>query len=238
MSDLSDVSAEALWWAVIVSGLYHGLNPGMGWPLAVSAAMMERRPAALIKALAALAVGHFASMTAILLPFAAIAALVDWERPIRLVSALVVTSFGAYLLINRRHPRFLSRVPPHRLGLWSFLVATAHGAGLMLLPVYLALNDPSTSGDPMAGMEHTSGPGMTERHASVAELLEQQAVPALAVAGAHTLAMVGAGAIMATVVYRWLGLRAISRTWFNLDLVWAASLVLVGLVSGVSALLL
>ncbi len=227
---MSDASVQALWWAVIGSGVYHGLNPGMGWPLAVSAALMEQRRWAMAKALAALAVGHFAAMTAILLPFSAINALVDWQRPIRLVASAIVVAFGAYLLLNRRHPRFLSRVPPHRLALWSFLVATAHGAGLMLLPIYLGLQ--SSGG--MAGMGDM---GDMAGHDALGGLLEQQAAPALLVAAVHTLAMLASGAIMAVAVYSWFGLRGVSRSWFNLDLVWAASLVVVGLFSGVAALL-
>lgn len=227
MIDLGDASTQALWWAVIASGLFHGFNPGMGWPLAVSAALMEQRRWAMAKALAALAVGHFVAMAAILLPFSAISTLVDWERPIRLAASAIVVSFGVYLLLNRRHPRFLARVPPHRLALWSFLVATAHGAGLMLLPIYLGLNSP---GGMDGGMDDMAG------HQAVGGLLEQQAVPALLVAAVHTLAMMAAGAIMAIAVYAWFGLRGVSRSWFNLDLVWALSLVVVGLFSAVAAL--
>jgi hypothetical protein len=133
------ISVTALWWAVIVSGLYHGLNPGMGWPLAVSAALMERKRGALLRALAALAFGHFLAMTAILLPFSLMTVLVMWEREVRLGAGLLVIGLGIYLLINRRHPRFLARVKPSRLALWSFLAAMAHGAGLMLVPIFLGI---------------------------------------------------------------------------------------------------
>ncbi|MGI8872930.1 MAG: hypothetical protein ACR2KP_01110 [Egibacteraceae bacterium] len=230
MIDLGGTSTQALWWAVVGSGVYHGLNPGMGWPLAVSAALMERRRWAMATALAALTVGHFVAMAAILLPLSAISTLLDWERPIRIAASAVVVSFGVYLLLNRRHPRFLARVPPHRLALWSFLVANAHGAGLMLLPIYLGLN--SSGG--MGGIAGDMG-DMAGRQA-VGGLLEQQAVPALLVAAVHTLAMLAAGAIMAVAVYAWFGLRGVSRSWFNLDLVWALSLVVVGVFSGVAAL--
>lgn len=230
MTDLGDASTQALWWAVVGSGVYHGLNPGMGWPLVVSAALMERRRSAMVGALAALAIGHVVAMSVILLPFSAISALVDLQRPIRLVAAGIVVLFGVYLLINRRHPRFLARVPPHRLALWSFLVATAHGAGLMLLPIYLGLHSSGgMTGGEMNGGEMTG-------HGSFGQILEQQAAPALLVAGVHTLAMVVAGAAMAVGVYAWFGLRSVSRTWFNLDIVWALSLVVVGLISGGTAL--
>ena len=121
------MSVTALWWAVIFSGFYHGLNPGMGWPLAVSAALMDRKTSALPKALGALAFGHFLAMTAILLPFSLMIALVEWEVEIRIAAGCIVIALGVYLLINRRHPRFLARVKPSRLALWSFLAAMAHG---------------------------------------------------------------------------------------------------------------
>lgn len=217
---MTEASTAALWWAVVLSGIYHGANPGMGWPLAVSAALMERRSIALVKALGMLALGHFLAMAVILLPFSMVDALLEWETPIRLAAAAIAIGFGLYLLISRRHhPRYLARVAPHRLVWWSFLAATAHGAGLMLLPIFLSMGDSSMAG----------------HHADLDQLVTDQAAPALVVAGVHTLAMLLAGAVLAVLVYRWLGLRAVSRTWFNLDTVWALSLVLVGVVSGAAA---
>lgn len=207
------ISVTALWWAVIVSGLYHGLNPGMGWPLAVSAALMERKRGALVRALAALAFGHFLAMTAILLPFSLMTVLVMWEREIRLGAGLLVIGLGIYLLINRRHPRFLARVKPSRLALWSFLAAMAHGAGLMLVPIFLGI---CKVGDLDAG------------HQAAASLMAGNVVTAFAVAIAHTLAMTIAGGLIAATIYFWLGLKFLSTTWFNLDVVWALSLILVG----------
>ncbi|MDD9745370.1 MULTISPECIES: hypothetical protein [Marinovum] len=202
-----------LWWAVVAVGVYHGLNPGMGWPLAVSSALMERRATALPQALAGLATGHFLSMTAILLPFSLMVALVDWQREIRILAALIVIAMGAYLLVNRRHPRILSRVPPSKLALWSFLAALAHGAGLMLVPMYLGL---------------CAADGLDAGHAAATALMAANLGTALAVAAVHTLAMVLAGGALALLVYLWLGVRVVSKTWFNLDLVWAVSLVAVG----------
>lgn len=207
------MDTAALWGAVIGIGVYHGLNPGMGWPLAVSAALMERRRSALFRALAALAAGHFASMVLVLVPFSALAALVRWEREIRLGAALIVIGMGLFLLIDRRHPRILSRVPPSRLALWSFLAALAHGAGLMLVPLYLGIG---RIGAPDGG------------HGAAASLVAGNAGTALLVAGVHTAAMILSGGAMATAVYLWLGLRVLSRSWLNLDLVWALSLIVVG----------
>jgi len=205
-------SVAALWWAVIAAGVYHGVNPGMGWPLAVSAALMERRKSALPRALAALAAGHFLAMSAILLPFSLLSSLLDWQREIRIGAGVLVIGLGLYLLINRRHPRFLSRVPPSRLALWSFLAAMAHGAGLMLVPIFLGL--------------HMNGTDMG--HGAAMQLFAGNIGSALLVSAVHTAAMTAAGGLIATVVYFWLGLKFLSKGWFNLDLVWALSLILVG----------
>lgn len=209
-------TATALWGAVVVSGLYHGVNPGMGWPLAVSAALMDRRRSSLWRALGALALGHLLAMVAVLLPFGALMFLAEWQDPIRIGAALLVIALGIYLLFNRRHPRFLARVPPSRLALWSFLAAMAHGAGLMLVPIYL-------------GICQTIG--TDTGHTAAARLMSGNTGVAALVALAHTLSMVIAGGIFAYVVYRWVGLKALSRSWFNLDLVWALSLVFVGALS-------
>lgn len=203
----------ALWWAVLVSGLYHGLNPGMGWPLAVSAALMESKRSAMLRALAALAFGHFLAMTAILLPFSFMTVLVQWESAIRIGAGILVIGLGGYLLINRRHPRFLARVPPSRLALWSFLAATAHGAGLMLVPIFLGICGPSFQD---AG------------HLAAGKLMAGNVITAFLVATVHTAAMTLAGGLIAVVIYFWLGLKFLSKAWFNLDVVWALSLILVG----------
>ena len=135
----ADWTPAWLWLAVIASGLYHGVNPGMGWPLAVSAGLMERSPRALVAALWPLAAGHLLAMLLVILPFALLVALVEWQRQIQIGASLLVIAFGIFRLVNRRHPRALARIPPTQLGLWSFAVAIAHGAGLMLVPIYLGL---------------------------------------------------------------------------------------------------
>lgn len=206
-------SVTALWWAVIASGLYHGVNPGMGWPLAVSSALMEQKKSSLYKALLALAGGHLLAMAAILFPFSMLFVLVEWQREIQTAAAILVIGLGVYLLINRRHPRFLARVPPSRLGLWSFLAAMAHGAGLMLVPIYLGI---------CGTVETDAG------HAAADTLMGGTLSIALIVAIVHTLAMTVAGGVLALGVYHWLGLKFLSKSWFNLDVVWAISLILVG----------
>ena len=214
---MEDMTLTALWWAVIFSGIYHGVNPGMGWPLAVSTALMERKKSAMAKALGMLALGHFVAMIVILLPFSMMLFLVENEREIRIGAGVVVIAMGIYLLINRRHPKILARVHPAKLGLWSFLAATAHGAGLMLVPIYLGI----------CGFLE-SGNTVDNGHAAAQSLMAGNITMAFLVAAAHTFAMTFAGAVIAVFVYMWFGLKFISKSWFNLDLIWAISLLVVG----------
>jgi hypothetical protein len=202
--------------AVVASGLYHGVSPGMGWPLAVSAGLMERSSRALIAALWPLAVGHLLAMLVVLLPFAFLAALVEWQRQIRIGASLLVIAFGIFRLVNRRHPRALARIPPTQLGLWSFAVAIAHGAGFMLVPIYLGL---------CRGTDLDSG------HEAAGALINGNVGIAVLVSLVHGAAMIAAGGVSAWLVYRYLGLKFVSRSWFNLDATWALSLILVGALS-------
>jgi hypothetical protein len=206
-------TTAGLWLAVVASGLYHGVNPGMGWPLAVSAGLMGRGRRDVVGALAPLAAGHLLSMLVILLPFALMTALLDWQRDIRIGASAAVIAFGVFRLVNRRHPRALARIRPTQLALWSFAIATAHGAGLMLLPIYLGL---------------CSTEDLDTVHRASSILMAQNSATAVLVSLTHTLSMVTAGGVIALIVYGWLGLKFLSRSWFNLDFVWAMSLILIG----------
>jgi hypothetical protein len=206
-------TAAWLWLAVVASGVYHGASPGMGWPLAVSAALMARRSRALPAALVPLTLGHLLAILLVVLPFALLLALVEWQQQIRVGAGLLVAGFGVFRLVHRRHPRALARIPPAQLGLWAFAVAIAHGAGLMLVPIYLGL----------------CGAAAPDRgHAAAGALIHADLGMAVLVALVHAAAMMAAGGFLAWLVYRYLGLRVLSRGWFNLDAAWAASLVLVG----------
>ncbi len=209
-------SQTGLWLAVLASGLYHGANPAMGWPLAVSSGLMCGRARALIVALLYLAAGHVLAMFIVMMPFAMLAILLAWQREIQIGASVLVMGFGAFLLIWRHHARVLARIPPSKLALWSFTVAIAHGAGLMLVPIYLGL---CRSYDIDRG------------HQAAQTLIGANLGMALLVSGIHAFATMAAGGLLAWLVYRYLGLKFVSRSWFNLDAIWALSLILVGTLS-------
>jgi len=207
---------SGLWLTVIASGLYHGLNPAMGWPLAVSAGLMERSSCGLARALWPLTVGHLLAMLVVILPFALLLALVEWQRQVQIGASILLMGFGMFRLVYRRHPRSFARIRPTQLGLWSFVVAIAHGAGLMLVPVYLGLcraTDPASI--------HKGASALINANLSMATL----------VSVIHSVVMIAAGGLAAWFVYHYLGLKFLSQSWFNLDAAWASSLILVGALS-------
>ena len=212
----ADWTPAGLWLAVVASGLYHGVNPGMGWPLAVSAGLMERSSRALVGALWPLSFGHLLAMLLVIVPFALLIAFVEWQRPIQIGASLLVVAFGIFRFVNRRHPRMLARIRPTQLGFWSFAVAIAHGAGLMLVPIYLGLCRVAD---------------LDRGHTAAGALINANLGMAVLVSGVHSVAMIAAGGTSAWLVYRYLGLKFLSRSWFNLDAIWAVSLILVGALS-------
>ena len=188
----------------------------MGWPLAVSAGLMERSSRALVGALWPLTVGHLLAMLVVILPFSVLVALVQWRPQIQIGASLLVIGFGIFRFVNRRHPRVLARIRPTQLALWSFAVAIAHGAGLMLVPIYLGLcGDADLDGG----------------HEPPGALINADLGVAVLVCVVHSVAMIAAGGFLAWLVYRHLGLKFVSRSWFNLDATWAFSLILVGALS-------
>src|SRR3954467_9707815 len=212
----ADWTPAGLWLAVVASGLYHGLNPGMGWPLAVSAGLMERNARGLVAALWPLTIGHLLAMLVVILPFSLLITLASWQRQIQIGASFLVIGFGIFRLVNGRHPRVLARIRPTQLGLWSFAVAIAHGAGLMLVPIYLGLCREAD---------------LDKGHAAASTLINTNLGMAALVAIVHAIAMIAAGGCLAWLVYRYLGLKFVSRSWFNLDATWAFSFVLVGALS-------
>jgi len=177
---------------------------------------MERSSRALVATLGPLTVGHLLAMLVVILPFSLLVALVQWQRQIQIGASLLVIGFGIFRFINRRHPRVLARIRPTQLGLWSFAVAIAHGAGLMLVPIYLGLCSVAdlNRGQEASGVIINANLGM-----------------AVLASVVHSVTMIAAGGILAWLVYRYLGLKFVSRSWFNLDATWAFSLILVGALS-------
>ena len=177
---------------------------------------MDKSSRALLAALGPLGAGHLLAMLLTLLPFALLTALVEWQRQIQIVASLLVVGFGIFKLVDQRHPRALARIPPTQLALWSFAVAIAHGAGLMLVPIYLGLCRVS---------------GSDRGHEAIGTLMNGSFETAALVSVVHAIAMFAAGGCCAWLVYRYLGLKFLSRSWFNLDVAWASSLILVGAVA-------
>ncbi len=175
----------------------------------------------MVAALWPLAAGHLLAMLVVMLPFALLVTLVEWQRQIRIGASLLVIGFGVFRLVDRRHPRALARIRPTQLGLWSFAVAIAHGAGLMLVPIYLGLCRQAD---------------LDKGHEAAGALMNANLGMAVLVSSVHATAMIAAGGCLAWLVYRYLGLKFVSRSWFNLDTSWAASLVLVGAIALVLSL--
>jgi hypothetical protein len=214
------------WFALVLLGAYHGLNPAMGWLFAVALGLQERRRAAVLQALPPIALGH---AIAVLLAVLAIgvAQIMLPLNVVRYACAGVLILFGLYKLVRRRHPRWVGmRVGFRDLTAWSFLMATAHGAGLMLVPVLLKLSET------MQEMEHRAHEAHEHWGHSVHLFLSDRVVLAdIAVVGVHTLAMFAVMGAIAVLVYEKLGVMILKRTWFNLDLLWAGALVGAGLIT-------
>jgi hypothetical protein len=217
----SDWTPALLWLAVVASGLYHGANPGMGWPLAVSAGLMESSSRGLVAALWPLTIGHLLAILVVILPFSLLVAIVQWQQQIQISASILVIGFGIFRVVNRRHPRALARIRPTQLAIWSFAVAIAHGAGLMLVPIYL-------------GLCRTAD--LNRAHDAAGALINANLGMAVLVSVVHSVAMLAVGGLLAWLVYRYLGLKFVSQSWFNLDKTWAFSLILVGALSLVISL--
>lgn len=200
------------WLALIGLGAYHGLNPAMGWLFAVALGLQERRRAAVVRALGPIALGHLASI-ALVVALVTGARLVVAPTALRVAGALALVAFGLYKFLRpRSHPRWVGmRVTGPELALWSFLMSSAHGAGLMLFPVLLDL--PAAAS---AGALHE------------VPLATSSAVEGAAAVLVHTLAMLAFMGAVALVVYDRVGLRVLRRAWVNLDLVWAGAVIAAG----------
>jgi hypothetical protein len=200
---------------VMLLGAYHGLNPAMGWLFAVALGLQERRRRAVIRALGPIALGHAASIAVVVVAVAVIGVFLPYTV-IKIVSAGVLIVFGLYkLLAPMSHPRWVGmRVNARDLTAWSFLMATAHGAGLMLIPLILGgqSDDVALAAHASHGEHVAATPAVTWPLAEMATVL------------LHTGAMFVMMGVIAIVVYEKLGLKILRRAWFNVDRVWALML--------------
>ena len=210
------------WLTLVVLGAYHGLNPAMGWLFAVAVGLQEQRRGAVLQALLPIGLGHaIAVLLAVLV--VGVAQIVVPLEGLRYGCAGMLIIFGLYKLVRRRHPRWVGmRVGFRDLIAWSFLMASAHGAGLMLIPVLFGL----------ASAQQIHGAHAPGTHADHASMTGSATVLSdLAVVGLHTVAMFAVMSVIAIVVYEKLGVTILKRTWFNLDLLWAGALVGAGLIT-------
>jgi len=209
------VSDTALWLTLAGLGAYHGLNPAMGWLFAVSRGMQQRSRRAVLASLVPIAVGHELSI-ALVAGLALVAAAVVDPAVFQVVAAAILLAFGVFRFIKpRAHPRWTTmRVNGRELTLWSFLMSSAHGAGLMLAPVLIGVRSASAAS---AGVHDHSSLSVT----SGASLLTSGAGLVL-----HVGAMLLVMALVAVVVYEKLGVEVLRRAWINTDQLWAGSFVL------------
>lgn len=197
-----------MWLAMVLFGAFHGLNPGMGWLFALTLGLQQRSERIIWLSLLPIALGHaLAVIAVVLLVLAGLQYLP--LAVVQKVSALALLAFGFYKLCNYyRHPRWVGmKVSGADLLVWSFLMASAHGAGLMLVPALL--------GGSAAHAQHS------------AHLMPAGAAVFLAV-GLHTFTMLLVMGAVAWLVYRKLGLAVLRSSWINFDLVWAVALLIVG----------
>lgn len=215
-----DDGTATLWLGVVAIGAYHGLNPAMGWPLAVANGLSRKRGAAVFATFVPLGAGHLLAMALVLVPFALLTWLLTWQTEVRLAAGSLVLLFGISRLFMRRHPRWLARVRPTQLLLWSLLMATAHGAALMLIPFVMGLCE---APDTLAGRTPVAW-----GHEAVMALMRSNVATAVVVSLLHSAAMIVSGMAVAWIVYRHLGLRVLRRAWLDLDIVWALCLIASG----------
>ena len=195
-------------------GAYHGLNPAMGWLFAVSRGMQQRSRRAVLSSLLPIAIGHELSLVLVAAVALVAVATID-VGVLHVVAAVLLLAFGVFRFVKpRAHPRWTRmRVNGRELTLWSFLMASAHGAGLMIAPVLLGIGAAAAAS---AGSHDHSPLGV----ASSSSLLEAAAGLAI-----HVAAMLAAMAVVAVVVYEKLGVEVLRRAWINTDQLWAGSFV-------------
>jgi hypothetical protein len=219
---MADLSGAWPWLSLAALGAFHGLNPGMGWLFAVALGLQERRLGAVTAALGPIALGHALAIGVVVAAVGALGVVVP-QRLLLAIGGAVLLGFAAYKVATRfRHPRWVGmRVGPRELVLWSFLMASAHGAGLMLVPVLIGLRGESV----LSALAHAGHSGHMGHEMPASR---DALVPTLAAVGLHSAAMLAVAGVLAVVVYQKVGVDVLRRAWVNLDLVWVGVLAITG----------
>ena len=211
------------WIAILLLGVWHGVNPGMGWLFATALGMQEQRGSAVLRALLPLAAGHAIAIAAAVL-LALTAGLVIPAAALQWIVAATLVGLGIARLSTHRHPRYGGmRVNARQLTIWSLIMASAHGAGLMVLPFVLQV----ALGGSAAG--HAAHAGHGTGAAGLVASVPPDALAGLAATAVHTVGYLLVTAAIALVVYHKLGLRLLRQIWVNLDLVWGVALIATGI---------
>jgi hypothetical protein len=205
------------WLAVFGLGIFHGINPAMGWLFAVALGLQEQKRAAVFRALPPMVLGHALSI-GIIIAAVLVARVSLPHRAVKIAAAAILFAFGLYRLLRSRHPNWVGmRVGFGDLTLWSFIMASAHGAGLMLVPFFLQSSTGQTA------YHH-------EDHQMHTWAFANFSAPSLLIASVvvHTFGYLITTALVAIVVYEKLGVAILRRAWFNIDLVWMLALMITG----------
>jgi hypothetical protein len=205
------------WLALVGLGAFHGVNPAMGWLFAVALGLHRRSRAVVLQSLVPIALGHALAIALVALAVLALDRVVR-QRAIGAVAGVVLIGWAVYhhLYGSRHRVRVGMRTGLAGLALWSFLMASAHGAGLMLVPILLPLG---------SSHSHLAGHGLASGSLPLA----------LAAVGVHTLAMLAVTGAIAVIVYEWVGVAFLRRGWINLDLLWTGGLVVTGVILVITA---
>lgn len=212
------MTPELAWPAIALLGVWHGVNPGMGWLFAVALGLQHQDGRAVWRALPPLASGHAVAIAAVLLVAASLEVVIPLSA-LRWVVGVMLVGFGVLKLVSPRHPRYGGmQVSRGQLTLWSALMAAAHGAGLMVVPFVLGQGAHRASGgehaDHLAAV--VTGPG---------------AEAAITATALHSAGYLVASGLLAFLVYHYLGVSIIKRWWVNIDRIWAVTLIATGVMT-------
>lgn len=234
-----DLSPTLAWLSLLLLGAFHGINPGMGWLFAVALGLQEKRRAAVWRALLPLALGHALAIALAILLMALLGGLIPL-RYVKWAVAAGLVALGLYHLARHRHPRYGGmQVGARDLTIWSFLMASAHGAGLMVLPfLFGTATAPNGSDAPSTAMAHdhaamsdATPTGHADHATALLASLPGEPFVGLLATLVHTIGYLLVMGLVAVIVYEKLGLRLLRTAWLNLDLIWAGALILTGLLA-------